>query len=242
METELLSSITQKTSLIQRPNGHKCDLEKPSCGRCVKNHRVCEYRNRQDLMFCDQTRMITSRSRHRARPRNPTPPASPKQSLLGAPRARMESLNFVELSTPTTLGSLYRNPSSKIDDRASSFFFNSYVSNCWGICQPYFDYLPMLYDELPTNNAFSNIIIALGMAGLSKTHSIPELAHLSRTKYAAALRALNAAIQDPEEVKADRTLVAIMLFPLYEVGLFSDGPACFTHLFSRSQSPRRSDR
>ena len=168
-------------------------------------------------MFCDQTPMITSRSRCRNRAKDATPSTSPKQSLLKPPRATPENLDFIELSTPTTIGSIYRSPSPKIDNQASCFFFSSYVSNCWGICQPYFDYLPTLYDELSSNNAFSNIIVALGMAGLSKTYRLPGLANLSRNKYALALRSLNAAIQDPEEVKADRTLVAIMLFGLYEV-------------------------
>ena len=168
-------------------------------------------------MFCDQTRMITSRSRPRARVKTPPPATSPKKSLLGPPRATPGSPELVESTTSVTTGFVFKSPSPKIDDQASCFFFSSYVSNCWGICQPYFDYLPTLYDELKGNNAFSNIVVALGMAGLSKTYRVPGLANLSRTKYALALRSLNTAIQDPKEVKADRTLVAIMLFGLYEV-------------------------
>ena len=167
-------------------------------------------------MFCDQTRTTALRSR-RLRAKRNTPSTAPKQSTVGHSHTPPGCIKLVKVGSPTASCSIYPNPPLSLEHQASSFFFSSYVSNNWGIFRSYFNHIPTLYDRLPSNSAFSSIIVALGMVGLSNFRHAPGLAKSYRTKYALALRSVNAALQDPEEAKKDQTLIAIMLLGAYEV-------------------------
>ena len=167
-------------------------------------------------MFRDQTQRAASKSHRRHRGKDPKPPKFSEQPVVESSCIPQDGKNLVELDLCAAYSPISSNPLPSLEDQASCFFFSSYVLNNWGVCRTYFEYLPKLYDELPRDCALSSIIVALGIAGLSRFQHAPSLVRLSRAKYAVALRSVNMALQDPESAKRDQTLIAIMLLGVYE--------------------------
>jgi hypothetical protein len=171
-----------------------------------------------DLMFRDQSEEIKAKVLNRKTTKKccaPSATQSPRRCRPSSPPESSDSDETAEdLNVFTRL-----NLSISAQDQAPCFFFGHYVLEDSPVSNGYFDHLPKLYSNSPAGSALSNIVISLGMAGLSIDKAIPQIMTPARSKYAEALRTVGDALNDPREAKADQTLMTVMLLALYEVHL-----------------------
>ena len=111
-----------------------------------------------------------------------------------------------------------RNLSVPLEDRATCFFFDNFVSadRIFSMGSN-LKYLPNVIQQDCVDSALSGIVIAIGMASISNTEKSPELMLAARQKHSSVLRVINASLQDPEKAKADPTFAAVLLLGLFEV-------------------------
>ena len=102
------------------------------------------------------------------------------------------------------------------DEGAAAFFFDDYLLEDSPTPKNVFDVLPRLYAAAPPDSALSHIVTALGMAGLANAMQVLEIMTRANLKYAQSLKAINSALRDPVEARADETLLVVMLLGLYE--------------------------
>ena len=118
--------------------------------------------------------------------------------------------------TTTTIRSL----SIPLEDQATSYFFNNYLS-----CNYSSKYsmnacsfvLPILHQQHSSFGVLPKIIDAIGLACISNVKRSQEMMVAARQRYNRALRAINFAIQDSSTVSTDQTLIAVMLLSMFEV-------------------------
>lgn len=103
-----------------------------------------------------------------------------------------------------------------IESQAMRFFLYNFVLTDTKYRKGHLEYL--LNWELTQSKTVSAAITALGMASLSNIRRDTSLMVNARRNYALALRRINEYLRDPVEVMADRTLAAVGLLGLFEVG------------------------
>lgn len=105
-----------------------------------------------------------------------------------------------------------------LESQATCFFFKNYVWEDSQYSRSYFDYLPGIFvAQEPVNAALQNVIISLGLVGLSNARRTLDIMISAKEKYTLAIRATNSALRDVDEAKCDQTLITVMLLGLYEV-------------------------
>lgn len=102
------------------------------------------------------------------------------------------------------------------EEEAVNSFFNDYLLEDSPPPKNVFDCLPRLYAAAPPDSALSNIVTALGMTCLSNAMQVPEITMRANLKYVHSLEAINSALRDPIEARADETLLVVMVLGLYE--------------------------
>ena len=112
---------------------------------------------------------------------------------------------------------LLRGFSVPLEDQATCYFFYNFVSQDPSSLQTYSHVMPTVYRQSSSFNALPNIIEAIGLAGVSNVKQAPQLMAAAGVKYARALRAITASIQDSKEASTDQTLITVMLLGLFEV-------------------------
>ena len=112
---------------------------------------------------------------------------------------------------------LLRGFSVPLEDQATYYFFYNFVSQDPSSLQTYSHVMPTVYRQDSSFNALPNIIEAIGLAGVSNVKQAPQLMAAAGVKYARALRAVTASIQDSKEASKDQTLITVMLLGLFEV-------------------------
>jgi hypothetical protein len=105
------------------------------------------------------------------------------------------------------------------------FFFRNYILDDKTFPNGYFSYLPSFCSKLPADNPVTSLVTSLGMAVLANTRNSPAMRTTAIAKYAAAIRSMNAALQDPVQASSNSTLIIVVLLGLYEV---SRCPSLFT--------------
>lgn len=107
---------------------------------------------------------------------------------------------------------------TSLENQAEAYFFANYVPNAWKSSRASYNFedLPFLYAQGLKDCVLSQIVAALGVAGIAKVHA-PSLMPSARQMYIRALHLLQTALQDTFEAKADHTLLSVMLLCLYEV-------------------------
>ena len=108
-----------------------------------------------------------------------------------------------------------------LEDQATYYFFYNFVSQDPASLQSYSHVMPTVYRQSSSFNALPNIIEAIGLAGVSNVKQAPQLMAAAGVKYAKALRAITASIQDSKEASTDQTLITVMLLGLFEVSYTS---------------------
>ena len=117
-----------------------------------------------------------------------------------------------------------------IQDQAAHFFFYNFVSedlSSRSAMNAYSRVLPTLYRQDSSFGVVPRIIDAIGLAGISNIEHSPELMVAAGQKYATALRAINASIQDSSKASTDQTLIAVVLLGLFEVFYYLQGSLRF---------------
>lgn len=172
------------------------------------------YRHLNVTAFRDQSQGVSEKFRRSSIPtkKPPVPSGSQLAPHLGT------TLDFGTEAQASRVpqNSIPRRFSPFPEDGAVTFFFNDYVLEDSPTPKNVYDCLPRLYAAASPDSALSNIVTALGMACLANAMQVPEVMMRANLKYAHSLKAINSALRDPVEAKADETLLVVMLLGLYE--------------------------
>jgi hypothetical protein len=183
----------------------------------VRGSRVCfGYRNPTDVLFLDQTKAVArkaQRSKRASRSRTPEPIAKVSSKSCDLFYA-ISQLDFsIPDAPPPTPVSL----SLSAENLGLSFFLSNYPSRPSKNFRSFFEYIPALYySELP-ESPLLYIVTAIGLAGLSFHTDTSGMEVAASAWYDKALNKVNSSLRDRELVKVDQTLLAVLLFGLYEV-------------------------
>lgn len=168
------------------------------------------YRDRIDLMFRDETEQTAQKVEQKQRSISPNTQAQSESSQNQISSAMVHIPSEIALSMERPLQMSW-------ETQATAYFFQNYVPTFETSTKSLLKFLPSMYkeDEAGTN-ALRCCITAVGLAGLGLKHS-PELLSSADSWYNTALRRTRNALYDPVLVKADQTLMGVILLGLYEV-------------------------
>jgi hypothetical protein len=108
------------------------------------------------------------------------------------------------------------NLAPSLEERATGFFFQTYVIGISGPAQ-WTEGAPAALHRAGLIDPSLNVCMqAVGLAGFSNISGSPGLLKEARKNYTIALRLTNAALGSPIEAKKDSTLLAIMILGLFE--------------------------
>ena len=108
------------------------------------------------------------------------------------------------------------------EDEATYYFFHTFLSdddNSEYSRNAYSSVLPILHRQDSSFGVLPKIVNAIGLASISNKKHSPEVMVAASQRYAGALRAINASIQNSSSATTDQTLVAVMLLGVFEVYL-----------------------
>jgi Zn(2)-Cys(6) binuclear cluster domain-containing protein len=184
----------------------QCDEKRPACSRCVRKKQPCVgYRDLSGLIIRDETKRTKAKfSQWQPQPRGPIP-TSEVTAVSGMGPAW---LNI----DPTVC----RLPPAQ-EDIAVGYFYHTMMNTlCEGDPTRYLHLqLTKFYAQSTPGSAFRSATEAISYA--ASRHMMPRAALLCRKRYIDAVNAIRTAIQDPEEVRNDHTIYAILLLCGYEV-------------------------
>jgi hypothetical protein len=103
-------------------------------------------------------------------------------------------------------------PSSS--DLATSYFFGAYLLD--DTSRGHLDCLPHLLSNASADSPLSEIVISLGLAGLSTANKAPELMASASSKYLSTIRSIRATLGDSSVAGLDQTLMTVLLLELFE--------------------------
>lgn len=105
-----------------------------------------------------------------------------------------------------------------LDSVATAFFFRNYIylPQRYGSSRGYLEYLIPMYNRSVKDSSLQLITHAVALSSLSNyPGNVALKVHASRM-YGKALMAINDAVKDPTQRTSDATLLAILMFSLYE--------------------------
>jgi len=210
---------------------YQCDQKRSGCSQCAKMHLTCTgYRDLANLIFRDNTAAVirkvedTHKRRKGSRRGGPSTTNDPsKLPTLVARRSEKGSecppgfsvshnlLFFPRPSDPS------QSLSMPLSDQATYFFFAHYVPSEPPFSNIYLKWLSRLYWWESSGQILHSVVESVGMAGIANVYHASDLMIKARHQYGRALTIINEALSDPVEVKADSTIVAILLLGLFEV-------------------------
>jgi hypothetical protein len=198
----------------------QCDQRKPTCGTCQKGGRQCPgYRNLDDLVFRNESNKVIRKLRSRRVTddeicrRQIVLDTSPQQIVdISAPQSSQRKIHDMALfATSHCL-------LEPLENLGAGFFFAKYSVKEEPFAGGYDAWLQSLYLENNSNNFLRPIIEAVGLAGLANISYAADVEAKSKERYCNALLGLKQALDDPAGVTEDATLMAVILFVLFEVG------------------------
>lgn len=107
--------------------------------------------------------------------------------------------------------------SQPMSDLGANFFFAKYSFHEEPFFDGYHAWLADSYLEAGPRHVLSAAIAAVGLAGLSNLSATDTLESKSKEQYCTALTALKEVLNDPDQIVADSTLMAVILLILFEV-------------------------
>jgi hypothetical protein len=108
-------------------------------------------------------------------------------------------------------------PSQSINDLGVNFLFANYFYNQPPFYSDYHTWVAQTYHESHPGHVLRAVIEAVGMAGLANVANSPRFKSASEQQYNRASVAMREALNDPAQVTADTTLLAVIFFELLEV-------------------------
>jgi len=124
-------------------------------------------------------------------------------------------------TSPTAIPVLSVNPCFPLEEQATCFFFQNYLLGEDNLATGIFEFLPNVFLTNEINEALSDSLTAVGLAGLAHFYRDPSMMPTAVYKYNSAMRTLSSQLRDMEDAKSDQMFIAIMLLGLYEVSLSS---------------------
>lgn len=116
---------------------------------------------------------------------------------------------------------LYPGIAFSIEKQAASFFFHHYIANEATLSKGHIDCLEIICGRASATGYLLSIIDAIGIASLSNLKREPNLMYAANRKFSQSLEKVRLGLEEPAEAISDQMLVCVMLFTLYEVGLFT---------------------
>jgi hypothetical protein len=119
---------------------------------------------------------------------------------------------FLDNSLPSSLS-----PSE--ESQAMSFFFRNFVlvPREADSTRGFLELLAPVYNNAPAASALHDATHAVALSALGAFPDRMALRQEARVVYGQALQKINSALRDPVAAKSDETLLAILLFSMYEV-------------------------
>ncbi|TDZ66139.1 Transcriptional regulatory protein moc3 [Colletotrichum trifolii] len=214
----------------------KCDEGKPFCMRCKKSRRQCPgYRDPFEANIRDETEATIKRfkkSRGEDSSEDEGKGLSPvcnKQCLTSVAGPKYKTFDY---SNPAAFP--FRNdddttdedediPASlfdSLDEQASCYFLSEFIIVPFTpTARGYYRFLPRFLSRPKVSKCLSQAYKAVSLAALATRRTVNANSALfhAQNHYLRAVRAVNKAIMDPEEVKDDQTLGAVLLLAFYEI-------------------------
>ena len=164
-------------------------------------------------MFRDES-LSLSNKRQRLANTSSKKPQPPPRTVAQKPSSDDEQTALVKPLSQAHLRVIELGTSA--EDQASSFFFRNYVSEEQQYRSGNFQYLADIYATEDVGSALTDVVVSLGMVGLSHFWKAPSIMANAHTKYNSALRLVSEKLRDVEAAKSNQVLVAVMLLGLYE--------------------------
>lgn len=186
----------------------QCDETRPACLKCIKSKRICPgYVEGLDLVLRDQTQSAKARAERYQKPRNKSRNQNPETASGSA--------------TPQPL-TIYTPFAECQETHAHTFFVSAYVlaPRDTRTDHGFLELLPLLFDRL-----LSSPVLNLSLSVVAHCYfqawqpDVRNINHIVVQKlYSRAIKALQMALQDPQQCTSDETLMAVCLLSFYEVG------------------------
>ncbi|TDZ20454.1 Transcriptional regulatory protein moc3 [Colletotrichum orbiculare MAFF 240422] len=214
----------------------KCDEGKPFCMRCKKSRRQCPgYRDPFEANIRDETEATIKRFK-KSRGEDSSEdegkglaPVCNKQCLTSVAGPKYKTFDY---SNPAAFP--FRNdddttdedediPASlfdSLDEQASCYFLSEFIIVPFTpTARGYYRFLPRFLSRPTVSKCLSQAYKAVSLAALATRRTVNANSALfhAQNHYLRAVRAVNKAIMDPEEVKDDQTLGAVLLLAFYEI-------------------------
>ncbi|KAH6711136.1 hypothetical protein DL95DRAFT_419426 [Leptodontidium sp. 2 PMI_412] len=204
----------------------KCDQVPEGCTQCKRAKRKCPgYRVPGDLIFRNESSNVIRKfkAKEAKEKQAATLKASPPQSVVavGSSSSAVDddwdisdgSLEIIQREdAPLSVFSL----APTIEERATGFFVANFVLGMSGPSKGYLDYLTDVTRTQVLDDGLLSSMRAVGLAGYAHSVHAPSLLKNARYEYYRALKATNAALRDPVDVKKDTTLLSIMILGIFE--------------------------
>ncbi|OQU98615.1 Fungal Zn2-Cys6 binuclear cluster domain-containing protein [Cladophialophora immunda] len=188
----------------------KCDEARPTCGRCRRSGKTCEFRDAFDLLHYDETAHASRRAHQLWQKR------STKTDESGA--SSLASTTSPAATPSTDLKGVLEQP---LYELAVQRFFFDYV---FQINTPlgragYLEYLPDAYPGFVDQPFFLSAFKSTALANFARRCNSRTASNAALTEYGNAIRLTNAALRDPVLVLKDETLLACQLLGFCEIYL-----------------------
>jgi hypothetical protein len=198
-------------------NKPQCDQNSEGCGQCKRAKRECPgYRILGDVIFRNESDNVIKKCKAKeARIKTKAVAKSPASDPIPAEGPDVDSeenMDVVQQYIPTLSYAL----AQSIEERATMFFVANYIIGVNGPTRGHLDYLPDLYHTNTLSEGLMASMQAVGLAGYAHAVRAPSLKKKAQCLYVRALRATNAALRSPLEVRKDSTLMAVMILQIFE--------------------------
>ena len=133
---------------------------------------------------------------------------------------RVPDFSVATAQTNKCAATAIRSLSIPPEDEATFYFFHTFLSDddsSVNARNAYSSVLPILHRQDSSFGVLPKIVNAIGLASISNKKHSPEVMVAASQRYAGALRAINASIQNSSSATTDQTLMAVMLLGVFEV-------------------------
>ncbi|KAH8129971.1 hypothetical protein ACSS6W_003031 [Trichoderma asperelloides] len=225
----------------------KCDETKPTCKQCAKSRRQCPgYRDEFDLVFRNETQATEKRAQRASKKAlaqrmskftaaSSSESPSPNEAFSAPPfntTEHLASYGRKNQQTPWTgLYALLQKPQMDLEGQASCHFLSNYVLiPRAGNGRGFLEYIVPLLRAEDVAPQFKAAFDACAMASFANSQGSPHLVERALRTHSKALGAINIALNNPDTIKQDSTLAAILLLGLFEnittrnLGMLAWGP------------------
>jgi len=104
-----------------------------------------------------------------------------------------------------------------VEDQAICFFFSNYLLADKEPRYGSFEYIRDICTTQQIGTTLSEVLVALGLAGLSTLWKAPDVMITAHRRYASAVKLISSQLSDSQESKSDQMFVAVMALSLFEV-------------------------